>query len=241
MRPPRTSAAGRTAQDAETTRRRADANGSGARARGARSRSGPCRPRVVVSSLRTAAEDYLRMRRALGYKLEGPGRQLEQFVTYLEQTAAHTVTIENALAWATLPAGADPGYWAGERKRQARRQATDECAGRRVVVRARQRTARDRLEVAAASGVDPDRVAAPVGRVDEDLHRFRCRSARGAGCSIGWGQRRRAGRECPVASSTGGSNPCRRCPGRAPSPRWGTGSHLPGSGPCSRCRRRTCG
>jgi integrase len=52
------------------------------------------------------------MRRALGYKLEGPGRQLERFVSYLEQTGAQTVTIENAVAWATLPAGADPGYWA---------------------------------------------------------------------------------------------------------------------------------
>jgi integrase/recombinase XerD len=64
-----------------------------------------------VSSLRSAAEDYLRMRRALGYKLEAPGRQLEQFVTYLEQTGALTVTIENAVAWATQPAEADPGYW----------------------------------------------------------------------------------------------------------------------------------
>jgi integrase/recombinase XerD len=63
-----------------------------------------------VSSLRSAAEDYLRMRRALGYKLERPGRQLEQFVTYLEQTGARTVTIENALAWAQS-AGVDQGYW----------------------------------------------------------------------------------------------------------------------------------
>jgi integrase/recombinase XerD len=64
-----------------------------------------------VSSLRSAAEDYLRMRRALGYKLEAPGRQLEQFVTCLEQTGAQTVTIANAVAWATQPAEADPGYW----------------------------------------------------------------------------------------------------------------------------------
>jgi integrase/recombinase XerD len=67
-----------------------------------------------VSSLRSAAEDYLRMRRALGYKLEGPGRQLERFVTYLEQTGSETVTIENAVAWATQPSDADPSYW-GER------------------------------------------------------------------------------------------------------------------------------
>jgi integrase len=61
--------------------------------------------------LRSAVEDYLRMRRALGYKLESPGRQLGQFVAYLEQTGAKTVTIENAVAWATLPAQADPCYW----------------------------------------------------------------------------------------------------------------------------------
>lgn len=64
-----------------------------------------------MSSLRQALEDYLRMRRALGYKLKGPDRQLERFVTYLEQTGAETVTIENAIAWATQPAQADPGYW----------------------------------------------------------------------------------------------------------------------------------
>ena len=51
------------------------------------------------------------MRRALGYKLELSGWHLEKFVSYLEQTGATTVTIENALAWATS-AGADPSYWA---------------------------------------------------------------------------------------------------------------------------------
>ena len=64
-----------------------------------------------MSSLREVLGDYLRMRRALGYKLDGPDRLLDQFVTYLEQTGALTVTIENAVAWATQPAGADPGYW----------------------------------------------------------------------------------------------------------------------------------
>ena len=64
-----------------------------------------------MSSLREVADDYLRMRRSLGYKLEISGWQLEKFVTYLEQTEAGTVTIENALAWATS-AGADPSYWA---------------------------------------------------------------------------------------------------------------------------------
>jgi integrase/recombinase XerD len=65
-----------------------------------------------MSALRDVAEDYLRMRRALGYKLEIPGLLLGGFISYLEDIEADTVTIENAVAWATLPAGADPGYWA---------------------------------------------------------------------------------------------------------------------------------
>jgi integrase len=66
-----------------------------------------------MSALRDAAEDYLRMRRALGYKLEIQGLLLNGFVAYLEQAGAVTITIENAVAWATAPAGADPSYWAG--------------------------------------------------------------------------------------------------------------------------------
>jgi hypothetical protein len=64
-----------------------------------------------MSSLREAVEDYLRMRRALGYKLKISGWHLEKFVSHLEQTGAATVTIENAAAWATS-AGTDPSYWA---------------------------------------------------------------------------------------------------------------------------------
>ena len=59
-----------------------------------------------------AAEDYLRVRRALGYKLEMQGWLLGEFIAYLEQTAAVTVTIDAAVAWATSPAAADRSYWA---------------------------------------------------------------------------------------------------------------------------------
>jgi integrase len=65
-----------------------------------------------VSTLRSAAEDYLQMRRALGYRLESQGQLLFAFVAYLEQARAVTVTIELAVAWATDPAGADPVWWA---------------------------------------------------------------------------------------------------------------------------------
>ena len=65
-----------------------------------------------MSALRRAAEDYLRVRRALGYKLEVQGWLLDEFITYLEQTSAATVTIDAAVAWATSPAAADRSYWA---------------------------------------------------------------------------------------------------------------------------------
>ena len=52
-----------------------------------------------------------RVRRALGYKLDRQGRQLLQFVAYLDEVGATTVTIEHAVGWAILPAGATAGYW----------------------------------------------------------------------------------------------------------------------------------
>jgi hypothetical protein len=64
-----------------------------------------------MSPLAAAAADYLRVRRALGYKLGRQGRQLLQFVAYLERVDASTVTIEHAIAWATQPAGGDCNYW----------------------------------------------------------------------------------------------------------------------------------
>jgi len=64
-----------------------------------------------VSQLRQAAEDYLGMRRALGFKLETQGQLLIGFVGFLEQERASTVTTELALAWAMKPAHADPLWW----------------------------------------------------------------------------------------------------------------------------------
>jgi integrase/recombinase XerD len=65
-----------------------------------------------VSTLVAAAQDYLRVRRALGYKLDRQSRQLLQFVTYLDQAGATTITIEHAVAWATRPTGRECSYWA---------------------------------------------------------------------------------------------------------------------------------
>lgn len=73
-----------------------------------------------MNSLRTAAEDYLAMRRALGFKLGLQGRLLMQFVDYLEGRGLETVTAEAAMAWATAPPNASP-VWHGMRFGVARR------------------------------------------------------------------------------------------------------------------------
>lgn len=62
--------------------------------------------------LQEHVDDYLRMRRALGFKLERHGRLLPQLVAYLEAAGASTITRELAIAWARLPAGAQPSHWA---------------------------------------------------------------------------------------------------------------------------------
>jgi integrase len=58
-----------------------------------------------MSPLRQALAGYLAVRRSLGYKLARPEKLLGQFITYLEDACAATVTTEHALAWATLPGG----------------------------------------------------------------------------------------------------------------------------------------
>lgn len=65
-----------------------------------------------MSGLREAAARYLETRRALGYKLEGEGRLLEQFTAFAESAGAGTVTTELALRWAVLPAVASASWHA---------------------------------------------------------------------------------------------------------------------------------
>lgn len=64
-----------------------------------------------MSQLRIAVDDYLRIRRALGFRLERHGRLLPQFVAYLEQAGAETITTALALAWAKQPPDAHPDWW----------------------------------------------------------------------------------------------------------------------------------
>jgi integrase/recombinase XerD len=64
-----------------------------------------------MSGLRQAVDDYIGLRRSLGFKLGDYPWYLHDFVAYLESSGASTVTAELAVAWAQLPgADAHPAY-----------------------------------------------------------------------------------------------------------------------------------
>jgi integrase/recombinase XerD len=65
-----------------------------------------------MSALSDHVEDYLRLRRALGYKLEQAGHLLPKLVAYLEAAGSPTLTTELAIAFARLPANVRPTHWA---------------------------------------------------------------------------------------------------------------------------------
>jgi integrase/recombinase XerD len=65
-----------------------------------------------MSPLSGHVEDYLRLRRALGYKLERAGHLLPKLVAYLEAAGSPTLTTQLAISWARLPAHARPNHWA---------------------------------------------------------------------------------------------------------------------------------
>ena len=64
-----------------------------------------------MSRLRQAVDDYLALRRSLGFKLRDYDWYLHDFAGYVEAAGASTVTAELAVAWAQLPGpGAHPAY-----------------------------------------------------------------------------------------------------------------------------------
>lgn len=56
-----------------------------------------------MSSLRSALERYLSMRKGLGYKYQQQTRRLTGFVNFMEKRKATTITTKLAMEWATLP------------------------------------------------------------------------------------------------------------------------------------------
>ena len=67
-----------------------------------------------MSALADAVAEYLTVRRAMGHKLEHAGRLLNQFVAHLDAVGATTVTVDEAVAWATMPVDASRA-WLGIR------------------------------------------------------------------------------------------------------------------------------
>lgn len=67
--------------------------------------------RCVVSALRAALDDYLGIRRRLGFTMPQDGRLLEGFVAFLDRAGAARITTELALGWARLPVEVHAFTW----------------------------------------------------------------------------------------------------------------------------------
>jgi len=65
-----------------------------------------------MNELHRHVEDYLRLRRSLGFKLRAHGHVLPQFADYLEDAGVTTPTTVLAVSFAQLPAGVQPIQWA---------------------------------------------------------------------------------------------------------------------------------
>jgi integrase/recombinase XerD len=65
-----------------------------------------------MSRLDAALNEYLTIRRALGFELREVAGCLRNFVAFLQAEGASYITTELALRWATRPAEAQPSTWA---------------------------------------------------------------------------------------------------------------------------------
>jgi hypothetical protein len=65
-----------------------------------------------MSELRQALEDYIALRRSLGFGLRLPARLLRNFISFLEANEATYITRDLAVRWAKQPDSAQPATWA---------------------------------------------------------------------------------------------------------------------------------
>jgi len=65
-----------------------------------------------MKTVREAVNDYLALRRGLGFKLKKHKRLLEEFASFLEQENTSQITSRLALLWATQPKHLQPAEWA---------------------------------------------------------------------------------------------------------------------------------
>jgi integrase/recombinase XerD len=64
-----------------------------------------------MTDLRLGVDDYIALRRSLGFKLGPHPRLLGDFVAYLQAAGAETITIQLAVCWACQPPDGNPGWW----------------------------------------------------------------------------------------------------------------------------------
>jgi len=65
-----------------------------------------------MSELRHAMEQYLRLRRSLGFALREPEAVLRRFVAFAEREGASSITTDLVLRWTRQPSRAQPATWA---------------------------------------------------------------------------------------------------------------------------------
>ncbi|MCP4526466.1 MAG: tyrosine-type recombinase/integrase [Aestuariibacter sp.] len=65
-----------------------------------------------MNNLQTALNEYLRVRRTLGFKLRDEGTVLPQFLRFMEEKDSPFITTNLALEWATQPENVQPAHWA---------------------------------------------------------------------------------------------------------------------------------
>ena len=65
-----------------------------------------------MKPLTKAVEDYLALRRSLGFKLRSAGAALMNFASFMERHQAMSITTRLALEWAQQPPNVQPAHWA---------------------------------------------------------------------------------------------------------------------------------
>lgn len=66
---------------------------------------------VSMGTLRQSMEEYLAIRRRLGFKLHEAGLRLKDFVSFMEERRARRITSALALTWAQRSRGVQPVIW----------------------------------------------------------------------------------------------------------------------------------
>jgi len=64
-----------------------------------------------MKSLMISLNEYIKVRRSLGYQLETSERYLKKFIAYLKKKDCQYITNQLAVEWATLPQNVKGSYW----------------------------------------------------------------------------------------------------------------------------------